>query len=470
MNKMKAIRTIILLALVNLCYSQTDAQVVLSQQKCRDMAIEYNQDMKIAQKTIDKANTDKKAMRALYLPSISANGMYAYTSSSLSEDIYMPTFAPDPTTGQLDPNVLMNPATGAPVIDANGNPIFNMYAYLPLELGISGAYLAGISLEQPIYAGGKIVTANKMASIGTEIASQNLEYQRYNTISEADQAYWLYVSVLEKVKLAQANVSMLDSIIIQVKNGVEVGMLHQNDILKIQVKRNDAALMLQKAQNGLELTRMSLCHVVGLPLQTAITPTDTSINCEVQVPQQSSDISLRPDYKLLTSQLRLQEQQIKLQRANYLPTVGIKAGYSFIGGIELSGFDIETNGFNVIGSISIPIFNWGEGYQKIKSTTLKKEMQELEIEKNSQLMQMEIEQTRLNLQDALLRISLSEEALNLASENLRISRNNYELGNEVITDLLITQTQWQQASSELIEAKADFKLKQTLYLKATGNL
>lgn len=467
---MKRISKYIIPVLLLLWATTATAQEQLSLQKCREMALEFNQDMKVASKTIDRANAEKKSMRTLYLPKVTGSGMLAYSSSEYKEDIYMPTYTPDLTTGQLTPNVIVNPATGAVVTDANGTPLFNMYAYLPLEVSLNGAYLAGIDLEQPLYTGGKIMAANKMANIGVEMASQNLELQHCNTIVEVDQAYWLFVSVNEKVKLAKTAVDMLDSIIVQVKNGVETGMLHQNELLKVQVKHNEATLTLQKARSGLELTRMSLCRVIGLPLGTAISTIDTTINHENQLPTTTADISLRPDYKLLNNQIRIKEQQIKLQRADFLPTVGVKAGYSLLGGIELSGYDIKTNGFSLIGSINIPLFNWGEGYQKIKMATMDKEIKELEFDKNSQLMQMEIEQTKLNMQDAHLRIGMAEEALKQAEENLRVSRNSYELGAEVITDLLIAQTQWQQASSDLIEAKADFKLKQTLYLKASGAL
>lgn len=43
-----------------------------------------------------------------------------------------------------------------------------------------------------------------MTRIGAEMAADNLELQRANTLWETDQVYWLYVSVQEKVKLAEA--------------------------------------------------------------------------------------------------------------------------------------------------------------------------------------------------------------------------------------------------------------------------
>lgn len=434
----------------------------LTLQRCRDMALEYNQNMKMANKTIDRAHAEQKAVRALFLPKISGSGLYMMSNTKFEKDFIIPVFKTNPVTGQLEP-ILVTPENTVV-------PTMSMWAYMPLELSMNGAYMAGLDLEQPVFVGGKILTANKMANIGVEMASQNLELQRYNTIAEADQAYWLFVSVSEKVRLAQTAVNLLDTIIIQVKNGVETGMLHENELLKVKVKHNEAALGLQKARSGLELTRMSLCRVIGLPLESQLVA-DDSIVIETDLPLSAeADVSLRPDYKLLHNQLRMKEQEIKLKRADYLPLVGIKAGYSYMGGIELTGEPIELNGFNVIGSIKIPIFSWLEGHNKIKAAKIEKDIAEIELNKNSQLMQMEIEQTRLNMQDALLRIKMSEDALKLAEENLRVSRNNYELGSEVMINLLTAQTQWQQASSELIEAKADYKLKQTLYLKATGRL
>jgi outer membrane protein TolC len=76
----------------------------------------------------------------------------------------------------------------------------------------------------------------------------------------------------------------------------------------------------------------------------------------------------------------------------------------------------------------------------------------------------------LNLQLAWERIQLNETALEQAEENLRVTRDNYEVGMETITEYLIAQTQWQQAFSELIDSKTDFKIKETAWLKVTGNL
>lgn len=449
-----------------------NGQEVISLERAREMALEQNQNIKIADKSLQKAQAEKKATQTLYLPSLSASATVAYLSNEFKEDIYMPTFVPDPVTGQLVPNIMINPSTGQPVMGADGNPIFNMYAYLPLELSIKGAYMAGVNIEQPLFTGGKILTANKMAALGLEMAAQNIELQKVNTIAEADQSYWLYVSVREKVRLATIAVRMLDSLVVRVQKSVESGLVHQNELLKVQVKYNNAILDLQKAKSGLELTRMSLCRVIGLPFETKIELTDTAVDYTNQLLSNlgSEDVTQRPEYQLMSQQVAMEEEQIKLKRADFLPTVGISAGYSYLSGIEFGDQNMTNKGLNIIGSVKIPLFHWGEGIQKIRSSHLSKEMKELELDKNTQLLQLEIEQSKFNLQDAFLRIKMAEKALAQSDENLRLSKNNYELGGELMTDLLIAQTQWQQAFSDLIEAKTDFKAKETQYLRVVGKL
>ncbi|MBI9063948.1 MAG: TolC family protein [Marinilabiliaceae bacterium] len=448
------------------------SQEVMSLKRCREMALAKSENLKMADKTLEKANAEKKAMRTLYLPSVSGSATGVYLKDNFEMEMYLPTVTPDLTTGELTPNIMINPGTGQPVIGADGNPVFNMYAWLPIDLSLKGAYMAGVSVEQPLFTGGKILAANKMAGIGIEMAHENRDLQQMNTLAEADQTYWLYVSVTEKVKLAKKSVELLNSLVERVQNSYETGMVNKNELLKIQVQYNKATLDFQKAQSGLQLTRMSLCRVTGLSFDTPIMATDTIVEFSNTLLSEfgSEDATLRPEYKLMEYSIALEEENIKITRAEYLPTAGLSAGYTHLGGIELSGTDYNNSNLNVMASVKIPLFQWGKGKQKIAVARIDKELKELELEKNIQLLQLEIEQSKLNLQDAWLRISITETSLKQAEENLRVSNDNYELGAELITDLLIAQAQWQNAFSELIDAKTDFKLKETLYLKTTAKL
>ena len=121
-------------------------------------------------------------------------------------------------------------------------------------------------------------------------------------------------------------------------------------------------------------------------------------------------------------------------------------------------------------TVSIPITDWWEGSQKIKSAQRDKRIAELELEKNSQLMELEIKQASMNMNNAYDQIKIAEDDLEAAKENLRISTDRYEVQMETITVLLHAQGVWQEAYSKLIDARIDYRVKEVEYLKAIGLL
>lgn len=448
------------------------AQEMFSLEECRNRAIEHSDELKIAQFQFEKAKAERAAMKTHYLPSLAGSATGVYLHKNIEMELYLPTVVPNPATGELVPNVMTNPTTGEPIVGADGNPIFNMYAWLPLEISLKGAFLAGISLEQPIYTGGKITAANTMTQIGMEMANDNLGLQRAKILYDTDQAYWLFVSVQEKVKLAESYNKLLLQLEERVQLSHKTGLITQNEVLKVKVKHNEAKLQLQKARNGLELTRMALCRQVGLPLETKIATTDSVTIGSIQFASidDQADVTNRPEFKLMQKNVGLAQQQIKLARADFLPTAGLSVGYNYVGGIEFGNADYSSSNASVLATVKIPIFHWGEGKQKQLAAQLEHSMKQQEMNKNTTLMKLEIEQARLNVLDAQTRVQLAQESLKQADENLRVHTDNYEVGMAVLTDLLEAQAQWQQVYSELIEAKADMKLKETAWQKALGTL
>ena len=464
-------KSTITLCLLIIAYSLS-SQTRLSLEESRSLALENSESMNIARLQIEKAEAERAAVRTNYLPSLSGNAMGLWMNKDIEQELYMPTAVPNPITGELVPNVTTHPVTGEVVVGPDGNPVFNMYAWMPLAISLKGAYLAGISLEQPIYTGGKINAASQMTRIATEMAKENLEWTQTNTLYETDQAYWLYVSVQEKVRLAESYTLLLETLEKQVQHAFETGMTTQNELLKVKVKHNEARLQLQKARSGRELTRMALCRLTGLPFDTPIITTDTVFVGQVMASQGlvTADLKNRSEFRLLQKNTELAEQQLKIVRADFLPTAGISLGFNNIGGIEISQTDYNSSNASLIGSLKVPIFHWGEGRQKQLSARKDLEIKKAELEKNEKLLTLEMEQARLNLSDAMIRVGMAREALLQAEENLRVESDNYELGMGILTDLLEAQAQWQNARSEIIEAGADLKMKETAWLKASGNL
>ena len=460
---------VLLLFLSNLLLAQQT--LVLSREECRKMAIENSETLKIADETINKAQGEKMAAKAARLPQISLTGTGLYSKQELSTELLLPTMAFDPTTGGLVPNIAIDPSSGQPIIGPDGNPVFNLYGYLPLDITMYGTALANLAAQQPIYAGGKINAGNKMADIGENMAGKNKMLQQSELIYATDQAYYQYLSVKEKVKLAEDYKKLLEELTTVVENNYETGMVGRNELLKVQVKYNEAALQAQKAQTGLALSQMALCRIIGVDLNTQLQINDSITNVSFN-PDSLVDVRAgnRLEYQLMQSQVEMAEQNIKMVRGEYLPTVGVSVGYNYLM-MGMKGMDnYEQNGINALASINIPIITFGERKGKIKSAKADFNTKQLELQQATNYLQLEIEQARLNYTDAWTRVEMTAVALEQTNENMRISDDNYQVGMETIVNVLEAKAEWQNAYSNKIDALTNFKIHESNFLRVSNRL
>ena len=402
------------------------------------MAIEASEDMESAENRLRQAELDRKIAATAALPNLSASGTATYM---------------------------------LPDMDMMG-----------MELMMHGTYMAGLSLTQPVYAGGKITAARRLARIGEKASEEQLRMARMDVTAEADNAYWTYISVRSKVRMMESYAAQLDSIYRMTSTTVRAGMATENDLLRVDAKRSEIEYQLQRTRNGADLCRLSLCRMIGAGADTEIIPTDTLIVAEA--PRELDDnIEMRPEVRLLQRQIDAQRQQIKMTRADMLPTVGLSFGYTYYGNIKMRTMVDLGNGMTMpytqelrdgIGlgmvAVKIPIFHWGEARKKVRKARYDLRNAELEMQKNTELMGLQVQQAIRNLTDGYRLIGVARKAFAQAAENLRVMRNRNEARLSPLTDLLDAESQWQQSHSNLIEAQTQFKIYETEYLRATGRL
>lgn len=460
---MKIVRYIVL----SVCVAMVSAVAVgqeMTLAQCREMALERNKNIAIANRQKNVAELTEKNTGANFLPRISASGMGYYTSSKSDFTLKtgsMQLFDPAMLAGMEIPSALL--------------PVFEQMAVVDIpdmnfRLNLNNAYLAGISLEQPVYMGGKIRSAYKMSKIGNEIAGLNIKLTESEVIVEVDKVYWTFVQTLELQKSAQAYKKTVEEFYRVVQNAVEAGMKSRNDLMKVQVQLNQAALQLQRAENGVRLSQMNLCRIVGLPLSSEIKPSQLFTDNSLKIAP-DADVTLRPEYGMLSKQIELKDAEKQFVQSDFLPSVGVSGGYNYMYGVKLNDERLfNKGGFTATASVKIPVFHWGEGARKVHIAETEKAIAELQRNDLGEKMELEIRQAINKYNEQLLEVALTKTALEQAKENLEMSRNHYEAGMETISDYLEAQTILQNAESEHIVARTKLEIGKTEYLKATGLL
>ena len=188
-------------------------------------------------------------------------------------------------------------------------------------------------MEQPLYMGGKIRAAYKMSLLGKEMAQLSETLTASEVIVKTEQAYAQVIKAKEMKKVADKYSAVLTELMKNVESAHKHGLKPQNDVLKVQVKLNESELNIRKADNALRLATMNLCHYIGKPLTADIRTADTFPEVAQDIRLQTADISARPEYAILNQQVAIAKQQVKLNRSELLPKIGVKGSYDYIPGL-----------------------------------------------------------------------------------------------------------------------------------------
>lgn len=420
----------------------------LDRNMCRKMAIENNINLEISKVKKLKTEYGIKSYRSHYFPKISATGSYLASSGELTENF------------KID------------------SPIPALVDDIDIEINakLNNTYMIGLQLVQPIYMGGKIISANKMSHLADEIAEINIKKTSDEIIVESDEAYWQYIKIRELKNVSLKYQKVVEELIRNIENGIEVGMVANSNLLTAQTKLNEVKLMVRKAENGERLSKMNLCHIIGLPLHSNIEIVD-SFNDELIKPTYvSNDISSRPEVKMLEKHAEIMKYQIRLARSEFLPNIGVIGSYNHVNGLEFYGLGVNKNffsndnSFSALINISIPIFSWGEGRSKIRSARADQKIANLQMKEAHELMTLEVNKSFNEFEEAYYRVELTKQSLELSTRNMEISKDNYETGMKTLAYYLEAQTMWQQAWSNYIDAKAMFQFNETYYLKSIGKI
>ncbi len=420
------------------------AQLTLSADQCREMALRHSEDIRIAANAYTQADLDHAIAKTNRLPRLSGTaGAY-----------YM-----------------------APDMDMSG-----------MTFKMHGAWSAGIMLTQPIYVGGKINSGIKLSSIGRDAAALQIQLTTADVIANADNAYWTYIATISKLDMLRSLKTYVDSAYSQVEASVAAEMSVEADLLRVKAKLSDIRYQIEKVECGIDLCRMNLCDIIGVDASTQIIPADTAVVCNapyayITTNPDSLTVKQRPEYGLLTQSIRAEQEKIRLTRADYLPSLALSAGYTFYGNMSLSqkvsdgmgGYvDYSTklnDNFGIVMlSLNIPLVNWGEGAKKVRRQRLEVANSVLTLEKNSSAMQLQLASARNNLLTAWSLISTAQLGVDEAAAALTVMQDRFDVGMCTLTDLLESQSQWQQAMSNLIEARTQYRINVTDYLHAAGQL
>ena len=490
------------------CSLSVQAQRLLTLDSCRAMALRNNKQMSVAKMKQEVNANLRKSARTAYLPKVNAVGGYMWMSREMSilnddqkealsnmgtnttaklQDALAPLASQLPAATQQ--KMAGDMAAFGGTLNQVGEGIVEGF-----RTDTRNMFGGAVTVTQPVFMGGALVAANKIADINEKMAANTLEMKRQNTLYNIDQVYWQVVSLRHKQTLAESYVELVKKLKGDVQKMIDQGVATKGDGLSVGVRVNEAEMALTQVQDGLALSKMLLCQLIGLDEDEAIELADETTHPQPLPVREGSDYSQgglsaeelttplsvreglgggssRPELKILQNTVDLSKQTTNALKAGNLPTVLLMGGYMVSNPNTFNGFEKKFGGvWNVGVVVRVPVWNWGDVKYKVRASKGATAMANLELDDAREMISLQVRQSNFKVKEAQKKLTMAQSNVANADENLRMANLAFKEGTASFTTVMEAQTAWNAAQSQLIDAEIGVKLSEVELQKALGTL
>ena len=468
------------------------SQRILSLDSCRKLAIQNTKELRITQEKINAAHYNKKAAFTNYLPKFDIMGTYMRTQkeiSLLSDEQKASISNLGTATGAQLQEQFKQLAAADPVLSALLEPLQGIIPGLTAGLNGVGQNLVdafrtdtrnmfagAATLTQPLFMGGKIIAYNKITKYAEQLAQMQHATGMEDLILNTDKAYWQVVSLVNKKKLAESYLKLLETLDSDIDKMIAEGVATKADGLSVKVKKNEAEVTLLKVENGLNLSKMVLCQICGLPLDTDISLEDENME-NLTLPNLYTESNVntalenRHELKSLELASQIYRQKVNVVRSEFLPSLALTANYAVTNPSLVNGFENKFRGFWAAGVVlKIPVFHWGEGIYKVRAAKAEANIARYQLEDVKEKVELQVTQSSYKVNEATKQLHMAEQNMDKAEENLRYATLGFKEGVIPTSNVLEAQTAWLSAQSGKIDAQIDMKMSELYLQKSMGTL
>lgn len=449
---------------------------------CKVRALTSNNAMTEADLNVKAAKEVKKAAFTKYFPtvqaSVSAFVLQDYLLDMSVSEISDGEFSLDIKHNGQDLSVYFNEFMDklAPFFASFGIDIYEEYNKFVSGLSydaslkmVKDGIFGTVTAMQPVYAGGRIVNGNKLASLGVKAAELQKSLTEKDVRHETEKRYWLLVSLIEKQKTLDVLNELLDTLNRDVEVAYEASLITKNDVLKVRLKLNEVMAAKSTLASGIVLANMSLCQYVGLPLGDKIVPADVTEDM-AQLPSlpvipDSTDVSMRDEFRLLQLNADAEKLKKRMVLGEALPQLAVGAGYAYS---NLWGANKLNGGLFV--TLNVPLTAWWENAHNYRKQKIQEQIALNKRNEYSQLLTLQIRQSWDEICTLLRQVDIYKETIAQAEENMRLSKDNYDAGLVSLSDYLESQALYRQSMDQYLDKCIEYKLKVLEYNQMINSL
>lgn len=421
--------------------AQAMAQETLSLAQCLQMGIERNLNLKTYEGNVLKGKHNISENRSRLLPQINIG-------AALNDNFTPPVSVTD---GR-----------------AYGKP-YNVTKTLQYSSS------ASLQLQMPLYSQ-TALTALEISKTLDQLNSLSYEKAREDLIVQISKMYYLAQNTEEQIGIIKDNIKRLEELRDITQAFHDNDMALSVDVKRVNVNLENLSVQYDNAKAMLTQQYNMMKYVIDYPAEKDITVEKADIE-EVNLAALSGLNENLYELQLLRTQQTLAEQQKKLAKSGYLPTLALTGNWTYMAYTDKfknwfhSGESNHWHKSNGIGlSLRIPIFDGLEKRSKIRKAQVDIDNAKLSYENALKGMQTQYANAVNDLANNQRNFSKQRDNYLLAEDIYKVTSDRYREGIASMTEVLQDEMSMSDAQNNYLTAHFNYQVSNLTLLKLTGQL
>jgi len=454
------------------------------------LAARESEALQIARAGVSRANGQLRQARSQYLPQLNSSVTYARTLRSQFAALASGG-GPDSTSTAPKPQSLCAPpipanATpaerAAAIAQASTCPAVQGIDFSKVGFGARNQWAAGLSFSQSVFSGGRISGQNIAATAGRRAAEVEVTAQRAQLALDVTQAYFDAVLADRLVTIADTTLAQTEELLRQTTVARRVGNQSEFELLRATVTRDNQRPVLIARRGDRDVAYFRLKQLLNLPLDEPLaltTPIDqpatithviaanasnvapsgaaSVIDTLAPLPLPDTSTSDRAPVRESEESLRASEGQLRVARADRLPSLSITSQYQrlFFPQNLFPTLNQYSENWTIGGALTLSLFNGGRVGGSIEVAQANLAEARARLQQSRELAALDTRVALNQLQQAEASFSASRGTAQQATRAYSIDQIRYREGISTQTDLTQSRLLLEQALANQAQSARD---------------
>lgn len=326
---------------------------------------------------------------------------------------------------------------------------------------------AGFTLEQVLYAGGRIQAGIRASKYLAESEAWKREAQLAEIEYQAKQAYYDALLAKALVLVARGSVATFERHLADARQSLDVGLISNFEVLRAETELGSRKADLESALGAERIAMVNLLRILSLPQDTPVTlagqmewsPVVASVEALIGEARAN-----RAELLALEKGIQAAEEQIAVKRAQYKPSAAAQVGWEQVAG----GTSIVPEGWTVGVGVEWELYAGGRRKHEVAEAEAMLHNVEYQKQDVERLVELDVRQAYLRVQESIAKIRSEKGTVALGEEGLRMAQLRFQEGVGTQTETLDAELVLTNARTQLVKALRDYAVAEAALEKAAG--